>query len=209
MQNLTDVDAFTTVQAIADGDALDGTNHATAGQGAANRTRFLQKRVMGAEASDPIRFPLIALPQATVRWEGALYSGTGAICLSQNNVGTAWGVWFELDIPKYAILDALAATIVGTAGHAGVIGTLTKPIFTLFSQDPGSAAAPTLVATVTDPSADFAAYELPHPLSLPALNETLIHDGGLRYYAYLTGEAGANSVTGLGLLSISGFISPI
>lgn len=209
MLNITDVDAFTTVQHIADGDALDGTNHATEMQTVANRTRFLLNRVHGAQTDDPIRFPFIVMPLATGagalgKW-GFMASGSAnAIC--QADVGAAYPIYLELTHPKEVTLTELSVTVCGASGHGALPGTM--PMLKLYRQDPGSSGAPTLVDSQVDTAASTGAYEVPHSITLSGLSETLTHDGGSKFYVELDGEGGANSAVGLQLLNLRGLISP-
>jgi hypothetical protein len=207
--NITPVNAWTTpLTAPAPGDPVDGGVGGPVfdmGQIIANRIEFLKERTLGTIANDPVYFPLIVLPQPTNYW-AADFAPSGCLGLVQTSAATAWAVYVELAQPKYGILTALSVTLVGAAGHVALPTTL--PQLALFRQDPGSSGTPTLVGVQSDTSASTAAYEVPHNISLGGLTETFIHDGGNKFYARIAGEAGANALTDLCVLKLSGFISP-
>lgn len=207
MLNITDVDAFSTVQHIADGDALNGTNHAAEMQTVANRTKFLAARVMATVANDPIMFPILAMlpdPTATNGW--AFGSAGTALALNQYGAASPYAVFLEIQAPKFGFLQDIGVTLAGATGHGGMPGTMPK--ITLYRQDPGSVGAPTTVGTATDSTAGVPAYELAHSVTITGINESLEHDGGSRFYLKLEGESGANAISGLALLSIFGHVSP-
>ena len=205
--NITPVSAWTTpLTGPANGDPVDGGTGGAPfdmGQKLANRVEFLKDHVIGAE-SQTVSFPLVVQPQGTVRWEFGLIPA-GAAALHQNSAATAWGVWVELPQPRAGTLTALAAILLGDPGtHAGLPGTM--PTLTLFRQS--GTGAPVSVATVTDTSASVAVYEAVHLLSLTGISETLDTTSPTRYYAYITGEAGANSQLNLALVSLYGVVDP-
>lgn len=205
-QNITDVDTWTTpLQDLADGDLIDGAAFLAAQQGVGNRTEFLRKRVIGAE-SETIMFPLIAMPLDTSLATAWTFGNSGsAYAINQGTTGSAGLIFLELALPKSCRLTTLSVILAGATGHVALPATM--PTVQLHRQDTGSVAAPTLVASATDTSATFAAYELAHAVTLTGLSEVIAHSGN-RWYVRVSGETGANSVAGLALLSLEGTVTP-
>lgn len=205
--NIVPVNTWTTpLTGPANGDPVNGGAGGPSydmGQKLSNRIEFLKDRTLCAIANDPLMFPLLVLPQATNYWQGGAVPG-GCNGILQTDVGAARVMWIELVQPKYCKLITLTLTVVGATGHPALPST--PPGIALYRQDPGSAAAATLVQSATDPSANVGAYQVPHGISLIALTEILIHDGGSRFYLRVAGEfdTGANARVDLCVLHLLG-----
>ena len=201
--NITDVDIFTApIQTVADGDAGSGANFALAPQGLANRTLNLKNRIDAIQA-----------------WTGWLqyagdtsYLGNGEIpgwrpessagaldahsyWRNHTNPPSASALRFSLppfqrgtitELKTYPISDFNA----DTAGPRSALPT-GMPSLSLFSVNPATFAS-TQVASITDTSANVAAFNANHSLTLTG---SWAIDPALLYYAIVFGENSTNSLS--------------
>ena len=212
-QNITDVNTWSTpLTCEADGDAINGTNRLTHVQKEANRTEFLRKRVFGAEDDDVIWIslnPIAMDPSGGVKFAFGVSGAGGAL----NQIASTGAHLCFIEITpsamKNCVIRELHLTLRGATGAPrGNPPATTMPRMRLLSKDPGSAAAPTQVATVTDTTATGAAYETIHTISITGLSTTVTNDGGLRYYIELQGETGGNALAGLEFHNLYAVVDP-
>lgn len=184
------------------GDPVDGPGMKSFADQLAKRFTYFLERVLGAEDDDEVDCDL---PGAgTSAW---VFGGAGsAYALNQDSAASASIVFIKLPLPKKGVLTSVTAMLAGTAGHAGLPGTMPK--IDLFRQDTGSTGAPTSLGSTTDTAANAAAYETPHAVAITGLSEAFEHDSGNAYYVRVTGEAGANALAGLALLRLFATVDP-
>lgn len=132
--------------------------------------------------------------------------GDAGVSLNWSQIAISGGslsLWFELDVPSGAQLTSVAAYLKGAGAHSALPATMPK--LELFKQsDSGSGPIRTTVFSVTDSSANAAAYDAHHVISAVGLTEAIQRNTYL-YKLRITGEAGANALSGLScpLVSVS------
>jgi hypothetical protein len=105
---------------------------------------------------------------------------------------------FSLMLPPLGKLSEVRAIVSGAAGHGALPATMPalsvrRAICTLAAADITADS----LGSQTDSSATFADYELNHEIAVTGLNHTISTVSS--YFVRITGEAGANSVSGLKL----------
>lgn len=204
MQNITDVDAFTDPGvAIADGDALNGTNFLTMMQWVANRTRWIKNRMLGVTAGDVLAIPLNIGYNLSAR-----FSRTAApMQVRQTDTTSAGAVSFEITPPCSCQLNSVTVIIKPAGAHGGLPGTM--PTLSVWRWDPTTETNTQLGSTTTDTSASVGVYEGAHTLTVSGLTETIDTETGTRFYALFTGESGANAVNNLNVNQCRATVSPV
>lgn len=128
---------------------------------------------------------------------------TSPLCWAQDNVTDEGVLVFVFDFPRQATITQLVARVHPTSGHAALPAT--KPRIQWVRQPLLNNADAEFVAGQDDESADVTAYELGlgHNIIL-VLDPVIVVSGqdAVRYFAWVTGEAGANSQTGLKILDV-------
>jgi hypothetical protein len=191
--NITDVDTFTaTLQVPNDGEAVNQDSLlSTFAQGLANRTAYMRKGIPGIATSYRLDIPLAAIRNLSSRFE----SNNGDIGLIQSSVADPGGLTFPIYLPIHGQMTAVHAIVCGASAsgsHASLPATL--PSLALYRQTRnagGARAAAIYMTGVSDPSANAAAYNLNHLISITSLAEVLNPDMG--YSVSITGETGAGS----------------
>jgi hypothetical protein len=196
---LSEADSFdASVTVPAGGDPRTAASVDGAFQSLTNRTKNLRKGVPGIAASYDI-----IVPAATTNVMFSVGYGGQLSWVFQTSVASAVQLFFPLSrLPPFGTITAVAALVngqnpiaiaaAGAAHHAALPAT--KPTLQLFRADPTSGAAGNgtqIGATITDPSASVALYEVPHYISLTGLTEVI--DTTKVYTAIVSGETGANS----------------
>ena len=200
--NHTDVDQFNTVVKFNDGEAATAASVRAAIEPLADRGHFLRRRLLSGEVGDVVQCRFAPTFNDQAKWVASL----SPVGHSQSDVASAFYIVFELELPKNCVLKEIHATLLGSAGHAGLPATM--PRLRLLRQDTGSSGAPTALGDQSDTSASVGAYEVPHSVSIAGLSEVIAHDGGNRYYVRIDGEAGANSQAALAILDVTAVVDP-
>lgn len=114
---------------------------------------------------------------------------------AQDGVGTAGAVKIPIRVPHGVTLTAVAVYLDAAGGHGALPATM--PSVSVRRCDPTQAGVDvSTLGTSTDGSANVAAYEVPHAVTVSGLTEVV--DRTLYGYAVrVTGETGANSAVGL------------
>jgi len=180
--NIIDADIFTvTVQAPADGDAVNSAIAALGHQDIADRTNFLHRRQFGVAGLRrhpvPLNMPAVQtgaswlFDDTNFRWEDTI-----------NNSETA--VW-ACDTPVSGLIVAVQITSQGV-GHGGAWpATSTSPIIELIRSDQG---VDTIISTLEDPSA-IGVIDTIHTWGPVGLAEDIGSAGTNRsYWVRFTGE---------------------
>jgi hypothetical protein len=115
----------------------------------------------------------------------------------QTDDSAAGSVNFELDLPTNATLHTVTAHIRGGPAHGALPST--KPVLTIRYQNLYNDSDSGVIGTATANPASVAEYEDDNPVYQLAVicSDEVITRGTKRYFATLTGEAGANSEVGL------------
>jgi hypothetical protein len=105
---------------------------------------------------------------------------------------------FSLMLPPLGKLSEVRAIVSGAAGHAALAAVMPqlsvrRAVCTLAAADITADS----LGSQTDSSATFADYELNHEIAVTGLNHTI--STASSYFVRITGETGANSVSGLKL----------
>lgn len=188
----------TTIPVLDDGDDAEAATLAPALEGLKDAVAFLKRSA--SVPGDTLQLPMLPVYNASDRFVYAWLTGYGS-GWRQDSVASAGALVFEIppDI-RYFEFSAIDVRVDGGTGRAGF--TFTKPKVHLYRQlDIGDGSDPALVASVTDPSVDLAAYEQPHTITL-ALGGTEIVDHNqdavsgfpyIRHWILIEGEVGAQA----------------
>lgn len=116
-----------------------------------------------------------------------------------NNNATTYQLYLNLDnLPYLGTITAITAYVDPKNGHGGLPGTM--PRLKLSSRTHGSV-GDTDVAQQTDTSANVAAYEALHTITLSGLSATI--DGTKMYYVEVQSEGGANALDFFQLMGLT------
>jgi hypothetical protein len=188
-QNIVDADTWTaTVQVAADGDAVDGASQVLIGQDLADRTRYLYNRNIAA-VGGLLGVALInATPSTSARWipvDGFNWQMT--------SVASAGLLALHLPQVLGAKLTEVHCMVHGDLEGNGPHGALpaTMPQIELDRIDYLGAGV-TNIGTTVDSSANVAAYETHHLISITGLSEAF--DEEKQWALKVKGETGANSL---------------
>jgi hypothetical protein len=172
------------VRVIDDGDMCSGAEHGATATDLADRTVYVRDGVPGKAPSIAVKVPLVPAQNSNARFEFQV------VRWQQADVTSVGGLTFPVPTTVKGKITGIKARIHGAQGGGGHAGLpATKPQLILYRNSP--AFTVTLVASITDPSANLAAYEVPHDLAITGLNEVIV--AGQEYFALFQGEAGANS----------------
>lgn len=119
-------------------------------------------------------------------------------------MNTASPAYFDLDIPDGATLTSVEVWILPATPHGGLPTTLPAVNLTKINIEDTTTA---LLAGELDQSADVAAYETPHAITMnagstAALSPTVIDNTAYYYRVGFTSEAGLNALLGCAVLGI-------
>lgn len=195
-QNVTETEVWTTpLQAVADGDSVNGATWLAAIQGYANRLKYLAARVSGVqtEVITCAPFPAISGANYFLTETGSnLATGIGPM-LQSGTPGSdpiAKCVWYNP--PKKGTLTQVQLRVQGawsSSTHAGLPSSM--PAFKVFRWDPTTGASTQVGTTATDGSGTVGAYEAAHDITLSGLSESL---EGRLYYIQIFGEDDTNAL---------------
>ena len=220
-QNITDVPGWTAPLVVpANGDAVDGDGWLVHGQGVGNRTSYLREGVPGRASSYVLRFlPPVAGFNESDRFQYQIAGVSGGMpAWNQIDVTDAGGIEIDLtnNLPTVGEITKITAVVMFTGGegsgqHAAAMPG-TKPTLTYHEDslidlsEGGFFASP----TVTDPTVTLTPYLNLHRIDLTSFHAN--HDLTLSSFRTrkirFTGETGANSTAGMGLLAIEVTIVP-
>jgi hypothetical protein len=231
--NLTPANSFdTTITVPDDGDGGTAASVNGAFQALANRTQYLNQNYLplsggaltGTLQGTSFRFST-SLGTVSPTNYTRLQSYFGGVpdgnqwkmdvnrgIFIQNTVSSAGTLYLPLNnIIDGSTLTSVTVTLAGAsysgaAGHGGSLPA-TMPTLKLYRQDQGSPPAQTQIGgTTTDSSANAAAYDAAHSVTISGLSEAVVQTK--QYYLLLTGEASTNSVANTtGVLAISAVFS--
>ncbi len=153
-----------------------------------NRTKYLRERVAGAGSGYSVGVPLCAPVQNTSN----RFSSNGQAWL-QTDVTSAGTLRFHMPLPDFGKMTALTLTVDGGSAHGALPATMPRIALIKIAHIVGNASiSETTIATLTDASANVAAYELIHTISITGLSETLSVNAD--WLIVIEGETGANSL---------------
>lgn len=139
-----------------------------------------------------IHVPLIPLANANSRFT-YITAGTGRFCWVQADITDQGLLIFEFLVPVKGKLVEVVAEVDGNGGgtnHTNLPAN--KPDLELWRTEYSAGGAPAQVgATITDPSADFSAYDTNHTIVIPTLTEVI--SSTRKYQIRIRGESGANA----------------
>lgn len=195
--NITDADAFTTpVVVAANGEAANQTEKVLTAQALANRTLYLATRTPGAVAGQRVAIPLVAVANTSARWT----FDSAQMQWDQTDVTSAGALVFPLVLPVACDIVSVRLRLLGS--HATAPAGL--PAVTVYSND-GAGGGSASEGTATHPGTGYDVLA-----TLTATVASGAYDPALakRWYVEVTGESGANSATGLLLLSLDVEVNP-
>lgn len=196
-QNVVDVDTFTaTVQCQADGDAVNGASCLVPAQDLSDRTRWLHNRVIESVGGD-LLVPLTPISYgATARWGFVDTTGSNEHRVMVNhNIGGTDEALIPLPTLHNCTFDEVEIYVDGgwgipiTSTTHGALPTM--PRLTLYHIDT-TTGTEISVGNQVDTSANVAAYEVPHPITLSVAAQTM--DSTSAFYASIRGESGGSAV---------------
>ena len=196
-QNVVDADTWTaTVQCRADGEAVDGAGQLLMAQDLADRTNYLNNRTIEAIGGDllvpmtPVHFG------ADDEWSFEDFIGGGAVrrILVNNIVATSGEAVIPLPALHNCTFDNVKLYCHGAALQAPRGGALptNMPRVTLYHIDT-TTGTETSVGSQIDTSANMAAYEIAHIITLTVAAQTI--DSTSAFYASLRGESAGTAGT--------------
>lgn len=211
--NVIESDVYTTTIKVPD-DVTDDADQASLldnfVQGLANRTNFLQRRIPAVASPTGVWLHVPLTPLACSSSAAPTTAGSQFYISQTDITGPALGT------VKWSIQEFYGAKIIacrlrlkGAAGHAA-LPDFTMPLFGIYSVTTGNTVpAVTAEATAFDTSANVAAYELAHYITLTGLN--LPYDPEKLYYLQAQGEdgTGSNEVVGLRFYAAQIMIAPV
>lgn len=185
-KNMTAASTWTvTCRGIADGDPLNSANLADIPvQDLLNRTEWQKDAFvtqMWPAAGSAILDPGI--------WSiDNQSSGVVPHVITTLNAG-AYALYIPIRVPAKGAFSSVAIQVTGAATHAGVPAS--KPTLSLWKSATVRASKTQIGATITDSSANVAAYDADHWITLSGLTEVIAAD--TTYWMIVTNEAGANA----------------
>jgi hypothetical protein len=228
-KNLTDANTYPAAITVpVDGDALSGASVETAYQGLANRTNFLGRRMPGSGLDTATAGMFLSLFAAAPLNLPDFGSGDAEWQPGSANIGGVgpWPGWIQSDaatggadnapilfwdlpyLPRTrctGITLSLRGDVTGGGAHGAAGLPALMPTMTLYSL----AAAPLVVASQVDTSANASAYDGIHTIALSGLTLDLGALSPLHRLA-LAGEARANALDNkLGVLYVTLGLEPI
>lgn len=176
------------IRAIQDGDLVNTANCGNNGQDTADGLGYLLARANRFDAAHGTASAAHVQPAGgfatTGDWTYAAGAWTNAV------VGTV--LMIPLAIPNGVTVTAVSVLIDPAGGHGALPAVMPSLAFRRRAIATGGA---TVIGTATDASANVAAYEPAHALTLSGLSEVI--DTSIRdYHLFLTAESGANSAVG-------------
>jgi len=195
---ITELDQFdASVIRPDDGDTSSAASISAAGVGLqplANRTNFLKKRSAAADGGN-LLVTLNEVLNSNSRFSLAFGVSSPDYSWVQSDITDAGGLWFRVP-PLYGVeITDVLARVHGDGGGVGTHGALpaTMPAVTLFELDSTSGTGTVNnLGSQSDVSANVAAYETIHDITLTGLNAVAGDESS--YLVRLAGEAGANSL---------------
>lgn len=206
----TEADVWTsTVQSIADGEALNAANLVLGVKGLTDRTVNLRKGIAGVASSLTTRVPLPTVVPFNLNTRFT-YSGGGSTHMwQQTDITNGGDLRFILGpTPLLGKVDRIAAWVSGGTGFGrSTVLPAVKPTIQAFKLDGVSGFYTQIGPTVIDPSATMPNYLAPHYLEVTGLGEPIV--AGKEFALSIAGESGANSsVNGFRVLGLELTIIP-
>lgn len=179
------------IRTVADGEAVSAAITDLSGSDAADRTLWLRNRINGLPgAGSTMTIPLIGWSTFDAVTAAPVWAFDGNTNWAQQSDNTFVNVTgFPLPRLRGCQLNNVQLQVCGAGGHGALPGAM--PVCSLSYKS--TIAAPTIIATTTDPSAAVPAYQADHVIALvPGAPELMTRD----LYVFCNGEGGANFVAG-------------
>lgn len=165
-------------------------------QALANRTKYIEDRVLGVGALLTQSIGMTPLNSPT-GWTWSSTAGAGAVVWVQSNVASAVEFWVALSPPINKVgatinrvILSVIGDLAGGGAHGGVLPTA-KVKLALIQQTFANAAF-TVVNETTDTSGTAATYEAIHTFATATVSHTLVD--GSAYYVRVRGETGGSAI---------------
>jgi hypothetical protein len=198
---LTGADSWgSTTPVIDDGDLCRNAEHSATAQDLLNKITYLANTLPGVGDTVIQEVELSAgvqLGTDTHWWWGNNGNATGSsggLSWVQTNVGGARALAFSIRVPPRGTIKAFRARLRGNVGSGTFHSALpaTMPVLQLL-RSPANGSAFAIVDTITDASANVAAYDGAHNLEKTLSSPHTIVAGDT-YYLRLLGETGSDSL---------------
>lgn len=193
--NITDSDTFSDpIVHPTDGDAVNGAGIELVAQGLANRTRWLLNRILGATAQTIIVPPIPAAQEGEYFATASMPADTTDGAMLQSGVPGSDPICkcFLVGLPRTGTITGVRANVFG-AWASAVHGALpsSMPSIQLWKMNAQSGALAQVGSTATDTSANVAAYEVAHQLSIASISQTI---EGFVFFVLVRGEDDTNAL---------------